>query len=800
MARERRGTSGTAVATKSNGRQLAAPPPGVVEEAALEQLEDEARVFADADGAGVPAPAPDFTSAIYDAVTAVFASKNPTQLFCLCWPGTVLDYDRLAWSPLDEVAGLMPEESLVRSSQILDQYVAAAPLTQPDGTRVSDRYADALAQFGPKPNRALIELQDIIRARLKVTITREVDGKPRTFTIAGWFDYLYGAWTDAKRVWADKQLEMREYFQKLHEDDPNRDAWWSDYLQWYGDNADAYIARINGKWQQLVAEFPLNEWQDAISILDTRDNAGLEEARQILNNAIRPLPYQEGVDYVPTQGVPYDWPLELKPVSKFLDLLADPDSQQMLYETAIAQLEQEVFNWTAIVPQIADEEVKQSAEAMSRATKDYGAAQSQLITTYGKNTVEAVKMYCDIMKSRGKTIGGTPQPEQQKITDDVNSTAKDLPGGQTSQVDWDQIKDIADKLMEGQTALIKDQQRLIDSGIELAEAAERFLGDKWNQSHYPWLQGYIAQLRNKLDAVKRQWDNFSSASNVWFKYRETAKGTDPNDSADFGRNAYPSPLDSPANDRWTAVTASIDISQLQATTTMSSSFSATQWGLDLFFGSAGGSYQSSQSHFGSDYMKAGSKIQIGFLATKVLIERPWMRPELFQHTKNFFRTSEKPMSPDWQVTAPELLGPGGDELIRDLIQNYAFPCYPAAFLLVKDVTVRVQIQVDKMQELRDYAKSVKSQGGGFFCFSVSATESSESQSESTNEYCMAGQFIAKAPAPQILGYWTQFMPPDESEVLTPELAALIAQSLGFVSKLQETHAAGELTAVTPTSA
>jgi hypothetical protein len=635
-------------------------------------------------------------------------------------------------------------------------------------------------------------------------VTREIDGKVTNLSLAAWFDYLFSGWTEAKRGWADKQLAMRDYFERKYADDPNRDAWWSAYLQWYGDNAEAYIGRINGKWEQLIAEFPLTQWEDAIAVLDTRDSAGLEEARQILANATRPLPYQEGVDFVPTQGVPYDWPLELQPVTKFLDLLADPEAQQMAYETALAQLEQEVFNWSAIVPQIDDDQIKADAGALAKATSAYSDAQSQLIKVYTANTVTAVKIFCDIMKARGQSVSGTTsKAEQDKITTDVNATAKDLSIGQGltpgPAVDWDQIKEIAETVGEGQNTLVDKQQTLIDAGLALAEAADKFLADKWNQSAYRWLGGYVEQLRSKLEALRRQAANFGSASNVWSKYSSTAETSleqpDPNESARFGADSFPSPLDSPANDRWMAVTASVSTSQLSASNTMSSSFAATQWGLDLFLGSAGGSYQTSGLQFASDFMKDDSEIQIGFLATKVLIQRPWMKPELFAHTGNFFRTTDKPLAPDWQVTAGELMGPSGGELIRELINDYSFPCYPVALLLVKDVTVRVQIKLDKMSDLREYAKSVKSQGGGFLCFSVSASESSESQSETTNEYCMAGQFVARAPAPQIIGAWVQFMPPDESEVLTPKAAAEIAHSLGFISKLQTVHGGSGITEI-----
>lgn len=765
-------------------------------------LEETLREAVEAGATDVPRVPPDFTSAMYDAITKMFASRNPTQLFCLTWPGAVMDYERLMWTDEEEIGGNMPEDSLIRSSIILDQYIPAAPITQPDGTRVSDRYSQALSHLGPRPDANLIQLQDIIRARLKVEVTREIDGKERTFTLAAWFDYLHSQWAEAKRAWGEKQLDMQEKFKQKYADNPNRDAWWNAYLQWYGDNADAFVSRINGKWEQLIAEFPLTEWEDAIAVLDTRDDVGLAEARQILANATRPLPYQEGVDFVPTQGIPYDWPLLLRPSTKFLDLLADPESQQMAYDTALAELEQEIFNWTAIVPQIDSEQIKRDAEALAAATTGYSTAQSELINQYGKNTVDAVKMFCDIKKSRGQKVNDVKDgsPEADQITKDVNKTSADISKGQgqspAKDVDWDEIKKIADKIGEGQSTLIQKQQGLIDAGLTLVAAADEFLRDKWNQSSYPWLGGYVQQLKSKLSKLEKQWENFASASNVWFKYRSTAKaGDDPNEDASFGADSFPSALDSPANDRWTLVKATVNATQLDSSTTMSTSFSASQWGVDLFFFSAGGSSQTQRSSIASEFMKSGSEIQIGFLATKVLINRPWMKPEVFAQTRNLFRTVKKPLAPKYQVQSEEFMGPDASDFIQQLMNDYTFPCYPVALLLVKDVTVRVQIQMDKTSDMRDYSKSVSSQGGGFLCFSVSSSSSSESQSESTNSYCMAGQFVARAPAPQVIGYWVQFLPPDESQELTPDIASEIAQALGFATKLKAAHAANDVPAL-----
>lgn len=101
------------------------------------------------------------------------------------------------------------------------------------------------------------------------------------------------------------------------------------------------------------------------------------------------------------------------------------------------------------------------------------------------------------------------------------------------------------------------------------------------------------------------------------------------------------------------------------------------------------------------------------------------------------------------------------------------------------------------ERLREVEKSVKSQGGGFFCFSISNTDASESENESLNSYFMAGQMICRAPAPQILGYWVQFLPPDRSEILDEAKADEISKALGFLTKLGDAHDTLRETKTTP---
>jgi hypothetical protein len=125
------------------------------------------------------------------------------------------------------------------------------------------------------------------------------------------------------------------------------------------------------------------------------------------------------------------------------------------------------------------------------------------------------------------------------------------------------------------------------------------------------------------------------------------------------------------------------------------------------------------------------------------------------------------------VTKGELLAKalGGNLSQSDADKNCialnrgVFPAYPVALLLVKDVTIKLKIAVNKTQALQEHSERNVSNGGGFLCFSVSKTEATTSDKKSANSYAMAGDYVFRIPAPQIVGVWNQILPQDQSTFL-----------------------------------
>ncbi|PJJ60489.1 hypothetical protein [Hymenobacter chitinivorans] len=728
---------------------------------------------------------------LYAKFVDVFGNSNAKQLFSLVWPGTTLDANSyagaLAYGPL-------PPSLEIAQSTLFDQYYPVATITQPDGTRVSDRYQQTIEHYGPVPNGDLLTLQEMIRQRLEQSTTATIDGKTVTMSLLDKFELLHGTWTAKREAWSKlKTIELSRL-------KAGGDAtWWDDYITWYENNAAAYIDDINASYNRMIAEFPLNAFEDAIAILDTHDAAALLRAKEDIRNAPLPVPAQIGSQFLPAAAIPKDWGNTLVPSTKFTDLLSAPDAQQRYLDMCTQQLHNQIAAWNAVLAQMPNVSKQEMADALAefdQASEVYRASSSKLITNYTAASLLAVKIFLQNKKGSKDAVKPEVVAETNALAKDMNPNAKQL-----TDVEWKAAaKDIKDNMDQ----LNADTGSMVAAGSTLGAKATAFLQTKVAEGLREIIAPVLAQLNSQLTILQQQIANLESSAYRAYQLR-TAPPVNPNDKNPTSPD-FPSTTDSELNRRWTEITMQVDTSAMATASTTSTSFSQSNWQVDLFFGSAGGSSRSASESFASDYLAQSSSIQIGMLATKVLIERPWMHPEIFNLSKKYFRVIDTPLTTPaappqegWVRSALVADNLGGGVPPGQAAKNCAkindglFPAYPVALLLVKDVTIKIKCATDKTQALQSHSESNSSQGGGFLCFSTSREQSSSATSKSASSYSMAGDYVFRIPAPQVAGVWLQITPDDKSSVLKPDEAARIAKMLGFASKLKGAIAAGILT-------
>jgi hypothetical protein len=237
------------------------------------------------------------------------------------------------------------------------------------------------------------------------------------------------------------------------------------------------------------------------------------------------------------------------------------------------------------------------------------------------------------------------------------------------------------------------------------------------------------------------------------------------------------------SDRWMELQFSFSSSDMSDQKITKSTSSQTSWSVDLFFGSASGSTQSTAAKNSEQMLNTDTAVQIGLKATKVVIERGWFNPGLFKLSGDMDRISTVPIAVD--PTNPTALASASKAIL---------PCFPVAFLVVKDVTIQFQAESSSLDAVQSVLDSRAAVGGGFLCFSASSASAAHSDASSVHSKTQDTVVTITMPGPQILGWILEFTPIDGSRLMTditPRLNAdlNILQFVQALERLTKRHKA-----------
>ena len=223
---------------------------------------------------------------------------------------------------------------------------------------------------------------------------------------------------------------------------------------------------------------------------------------------------------------------------------------------------------------------------------------------------------------------------------------------------------------------------------------------------------------------------------------------------------------SAASQRFMEMQLSFSSSEMDTSSNTDTSFSQTSWSTDLFFGSASGSASSSSAVTAKNSFDSNTEIQVAFKAAKVDVERGWMDPGVFKLTADMSRLSADPVSLGTLPTT----GPAGAKVIDwnnvPPLNNALFPCFPVAFVVVKDVTITFNATQSSLSAVQTVLDSKSAVGGGFLCFSASSSSASHSDHSSISTKTQGTTIQISMPGPQILAWYLEMTPVDLSNQLT----------------------------------
>lgn len=673
---------------------------------------------------------PSFADQLYDKITSVIGGNNPNQFFCMSLPGMQIDKNLYSY----DIENNQPKPPLVEAneSKLVNRLFDACKMTGSDnGRHLQTQYKSALDMLTPQLNGKLFDAKSKLRKVLMTPYPYNFgEGLTTGFTLQQVFYRLYGDYVDAKQVWAKVQLEKKIELDAKYPGetkDSNRNKQ-NDYLDWYETTAESQLLKVQEKLGKVLNVFSPGDMEIITGILDSGAGREIAEARQTLANVQKLNP--DGGYVYPVTLYPENWFNLLDTSFTPIDLLESPTALAQQLSVLMIQrsnLAMTIDSFLNILPDpamLTDLKAKQE-----NAEKALQEAKDAVAKVYSDITSDTLKLIIDIIgrsndKDKGTALAGT--------------TSRIL------NIDPDKAKNIITALAGNASRCMKAQDDLIAAAQNATDRALEYFQQKnllqYKQMLLP-LQTQLARTESDIADIRQQ----IGLSTVM------QQANKPKDGSDVTPNVVP--------DRFAQVLIESTMASVRQSSSNATSASASSSHSSFFFGG----YSSSRSHResvdSSQSETSNIKIQIGMSIAKVGIGREWFNPGVFLLTKDMYNTSSKKISPNSK-------GKPFQKERFDAMNDCAFPCFPVAFIIARDVTIKFSSDTSMSNSFAQSVEDHSSSGGGFFIFGGNSSSSSNSSRSNSCATSSANSVTVRFTSPQILGYYLEATPADESVTLS----------------------------------
>lgn len=406
---------------------------------------------------------------------------------------------------------------------------------------------------------------------------------------------------------------------------------------------------------------------------------------------------------------------------------------------------------------------------------DLANQQNDLLTAVSANGSATVPTLRPVLAEKSVTLIATTKTAAIKAAGDANATAASVATAVSTTASGDPalkpLIDAANLAAGSQDAVSSLLQTLSDGVSQLSEADQQtgqamlIAAQNAAEEPSPTAASVLAALKG---AAPQPTPGITTLINTC----TDNKGATPADVLQAFTAAAalllraPQVKQSAVSQRFMEMQLSFSSSEMDSSSTSDSSFSQTSWSTDLFFGSASGSSSSSSAVTAKNSFDSSTEIQVAFKAAKVDIERGWMDPGVFKLSGDMSRLSVNPVSLGTLPTT----GPAGAQTINwsgvPALNDALFPCFPVAFVVVKDVTITFKATQSSLSAVQTVLDSKSAVGGGFLCFSASSSSASHSDHSSMSSKTQGTTIQISMPGPQILAWYLEMTPFDASLPLT----------------------------------
>lgn len=681
---------------------------------------------------------------MYDKINEVIGGDNANQYFCMTFPATILTKETYAYDYKSGKAKPLTVEA--KESLLANKMFDPCNITGADnGRSLAQQYSSALDMLTPKLNQKIQDAKTELRNMLMTPYPYDFGkGVETGLTLQQVFYRLYDKWIEMKKKWSELQDSKKEELAKKYSSGSKEDneKLQNDYLEWYETVAESYLEALNEQYGKILAVFSPNDMKIIEGVLESGSGAELEEAREMLNNVRKSNP--NGGYVYPISLSPENWFELLDNSFTGVDLLASPEalSEKMyLLSNQKLNLTAQLNSLSSSLPK--DAELQKKIDAVQDAKKGVDQREQNLIDSYGQGIKSVLNAALSIASAAG--AGGVAVSVLERLVSQSDVEKKDGLINDLTQA----ISDISTK----QTAYIDASQKLADAQM-----------DYINTKNLSALKEIIEPLKSQLGDIDLQINELNEQIQM-----STAINTSEmrSDDGDAIPNSVPK--------GYTQILITASAKSMDKATSQSASSSSQSAGASFFFCGGKSESSSAQSAYESFSKDESCTIQIGMSVAKVDIEREWFNPGVFALSGDMYNVSSQKFAPDGNYS-------GFDQKRFSDMYQCIFPAYPTAFVVARDVTVKLTTSEAISEATSSAMEQHASSGGGFLFFSARKSSSSSSSSSSAHVQSNGKSMTIRFTDPQVLGYYMEATAPDKSTYIDNNTSA--DRSIGYVTIME----------------
>lgn len=679
---------------------------------------------------------------IYDKISETFGVQN--QLFTMEFPGRVLNeslysYDiNSSYSELEKPMSVIQSEFRL-SNSLYDTYQLTGG---PNGKTLSTVYSEALNMLVPKYDKNDRE-QDVEKQRIWLLepVKTFIDGNATTASRIDIYALLNQRYLEAKEAWETEKTA--KYFKAQNSQEVTDE----EYARWLAITGPAREAEIQAKYTDLVVRGYYHEVRNLLGYMDISSlGEELEEAKNRMRDTAM-LSFDESQNIYPVYFQPNNWFQSLNTNFTPIDLLMSPEAVQ----AQLALKEQQLTTYQDQYARLlASQGVDPSSynEQIAAAQQNLATAQTNMLEQFTNVMITAAEFA--IKAALAASTGGASEAASEAINiaskaavmEEANKKLKSFSSVAKlfTPETWSQMSKLQVAIYDAQNQITNTSRALTSLLSQQAIA-----GAKETKDTLLTLRQKITEIQSEISNIKQVWLEGA----VKGETNETNSSLIPNVSHDM---AYSQII---------IETSKVDNN---SESSLSTSVKHKSWTTGFLFWSHHHEETSVSAHSDKTMNSMEKDIEIGFLATKVTFDRSgWFNPQFFSLTRNMYNITD----PQVKISQGPPQSLSSQDLNTYNQENPGFfPAFPVSFIIAKDITFKFSYTQSNMESWKNFFKKTNGSSTSILLFSLAGGGGTGSQNQSYYYSFEGDKVVLKIPGPQIIGWFLEFLPKDDSSEYT----------------------------------